>query len=142
MEKWDPLKDVYTLRERVNKLFEDIPAYGRNTESAVWMPAVDIYETVEDFVVKVDLPDVVDSDVGVSVEEHVLRISGRRKLLKEGRKYHQVERSFGAFSRSFVLPDVVDTEGIKAKLNDGILKVRLPKRHNPSDGPARKIEIK
>lgn len=57
MDKWDPLKDIYTLRERVNRLFEDIPQCAGDPEPTVWMPALDIYETPEDFVVKADLPE-------------------------------------------------------------------------------------
>lgn len=135
MEKWDP----FSLRERINKLFEVSQTSKGLTDSPAWTPVVDIYETPEDFVVKAELPEVTESSLNITVEGNVLRISGERKFHCEGRSYYQVERAYGTFSRSFHLPSDVDQEGIRAVLNDGILKIILPKK--VKDLP-RHIEIK
>lgn len=135
MDKWDP----YSLRERINKLFE-VPQIGRGSiDSSTWVPIVDIYETPEEFVVKAELPDVIESDINITVEGNILRISGERRFSCEGRSYYQAERPYGAFFRSFHLPSDVDKNSIRAVLNDGILKVILPK--NVKDLP-KHIEIK
>lgn len=135
MEKWDP----FSLRERINKLFEVSQTSNGLTDSPTWVPVVDIYETSEDFVVKAELPEVTESNMNITVEGNVLRISGDRKFDCEGRSYYQVERTSGTFSRSFHLPSDVDRENIRAVLNDGILKIVLPKK--VKDLP-RRIEIK
>lgn len=135
MENWDP----FSLRERINKLFEVSQASKGMMDSLTWTPVVDIYETSEDFVVKAELPEVSESSITITVEGNVLRISGERKFHCEGRSYYQVERAYGTFSRSFYLPSYTDQENIRAVLNDGILKIVLPKK--VKDVP-RHIEIK
>lgn len=130
MKKWDPFKDTFALRERVNRLFEQMaPKSGRHgdTGTGVWVPSVDIYETDEAFVVKAELPEVLDSDINITVEDNILRISGERRPKREGRNYYQIERYYGSFSRSFVLPAIVERDDIKASLRDGILSVIIPK---------------
>ncbi|MCL5061958.1 MAG: Hsp20/alpha crystallin family protein [Nitrospirae bacterium] len=135
MEKWDPL----SLRERINKLFEVSQASSGLPDSPTWAPVVDIYETSEEFVVKAELPEVTESNMNITVEGNVLMIGGERKFHCEGRSYYQVERAYGGFSRSFLLPADVDKDNITATLNDGILKIVLPKK--VKDLP-RHIEIK
>lgn len=135
MEKWDP----FPLRERINKLFEVSQTSKGLTDSPAWVPVVDIYETSEDFVVKAELPEVTESSLKITIEGNALRISGERKFHCEGRSYYQVERTSGTFLRSFHLPSDVDRENIRAVLNDGILKIVLPKK--VKDLP-RHIEIK
>lgn len=130
MKKWDPFKDTFALRERVNRLFEHVaPKSGRvgDADTGVWVPAVDIYETAEAFVVKAELPEVLDADVNVTVEDNILRISGERRSKREGKNYYQIERYCGVFSRSFVLPATVERDNIKATLRDGMLSVVIPK---------------
>lgn len=127
MKKWDPFKDTFTLRERVNRLFEHVaPRAGEDT-TGVWVPAVDIYETREAFVVKAELPEVEEADINIVVEDNILKIGGERKSRQEGESYFQIERYYGAFSRSFVLPAIVDKNDIKATLRNGILNIILPK---------------
>jgi HSP20 family protein len=138
MEKQDPLSDFLSLRDRINRLFEDSQSKTWKEKSSVWMPIVDIYETSDEFVVIAELPEVRESDVDIRIEGNILRISGKRKFYCEGRNYHQVERSYGSFSRSFVLPEIVDHDNIKASLNDGILKIILSKKAEF----AKHIEIK
>ena len=128
MNKYDPIEDIFALRERINKIFESAHEKARCELAAGWTPVVDIYETSEMFVVKADLPEVKEEDISISIQGGYLRISGERNLQREGRHYHQVERSYGRFSRSFALPEVADKDNIQAALKDGILKVTLPKK--------------
>ncbi|MBF0506598.1 MAG: Hsp20/alpha crystallin family protein [Nitrospirae bacterium] len=127
MKKWDPFKDTFALRERANRLFEHDASKASDVRTGVWVPAVDIYETDEAFVVKAELPEVTEADVNIVVEDNTLTISGERKSRREGKNYYQIERYSGAFSRSFVLPSTIEKSGIKATLKDGILNVILPR---------------
>ena len=128
MQKWDPLRDIFILRERVNKLFEDVSSRAGGRDSGVWTPAVDVYETPGEFIVTAELPEVPEPDINIRIEENTLRISGERSPHREGKNYHQVERCYGPFLRSFALPATVDKDNIKATLRDGILKIVLPKK--------------
>jgi len=139
MDKHDPLEDIFALRERISKIFESAYEKAQYESSVGWVPVVDIYETPEMFVVKADLPEVQEKDIAINIQGDYLKISGERRLQREGRHYHQVERCYGRFSRAFALPEVVDKEGIKASLKDGILKVTLRKKIRES---SRHIEIK
>lgn len=131
------MRDFYLLRERLSKIFDDFHTAGR-VDSTVWTPVVDLYETSDEFVVTAELPEVMENDIDVRVEGNILEIKGERKFRQEGRAYHQVERSYGFFTRSFTLPADVDQDKIKAALNDGILKIRLPKKETETP---RHIEI-
>ncbi len=139
MDKRDPIDDIFPLRDRINKIFDGAHETALNESSVVWIPVADIYETPQMFVVKVDLPEVSESDISVNVYGHQLKISGERKLQREGRHYHQVERCCGRYSRCFTMPEVVDKDNIQASLKDGILKIILPKRAQEA---AAHIEIK
>jgi len=139
MDKHDPIEDIFALRERINKIFASAHEKSRDESSVGWIPIVDIYETPEKFVVKADVPEVNESDISINVQGNQLRITGERRLQREGRHYHQVERCYGRFLRSFTLPEVVDKDAIQATLKDGILKVILPKKVLESPKP---IEIK
>ncbi len=133
MEKWDIVKDIFSFRERMNKFFEDTQLLFCETESPVWTPVIDMYETKDMIVVMAELPEISEKDVHIRVEGNILKIYGEKRPQREGRSYHQVERAFGAFSRSFVISSEIDKENIKATLKDGILKIVLPK--NKADLP-------
>jgi HSP20 family protein len=135
MDKHDPIEDIFALRERINKIFANAHEKARGESSVGWSPVVDIYETPEMFVVKADLPEAEESDITINVQGDQLRITGERRLQREGRHYHQVERCYGSFSRNFTLPEVVDKDTIQATLKDGILKVILPKKVLESPTP-------
>ena len=137
MNNYDPIEDIFALRERLNKIFESAHEKNRGALVAGWIPVVDIYETTEMFVVKADLPEVKEEDISISVQGGHLRISGERMLQRDGRHYHQVERCYGRFSRSFALPEVADKDNIQAALKDGILKVILPKKVKESPTSAK-----
>jgi HSP20 family protein len=114
------------------RLFED--AFSRAlTEPQAnrpWSPAVDIYETENDLVLKADLPDVNPNDVDVRVENQTLTVAGERKFEKQdtAKGYHRIERSYGNFTRSFAVPNSFDTEKISAAFKNGVLTVTLPKK--------------
>lgn len=132
--RWTPFRELSTVQERMNKLFEDAmrPPY-RSDESfatAAWAPAVDIFETDKEIVMKAELPEMQEKDIDIKVEDNLLSVSGERRMAKEVKEesYHRIERSYGSFNRSFTLPRSVDREGIKAAYKDGVLTVTLPKK--------------
>ena len=132
MTRWEPFRGLNTLQEQVNRLFEDSVTGTRSgqAELASWAPAVDIFETENELVVKADLPDVQEKDIDVRVENNTLTIRGERKFNNEVHEdnYLRVERAYGTFTRSFSLPNTVNTEGIHAEYRSGVLSVRMPKR--------------
>ena len=134
--RWEPFRDLLSLQERMNRLFDESyrgTGRGETDEWALggsWAPSVDIFEHEGNLVLKAELPGVDPKDVDVRVENNVLTLRGERKFETEVKKekYHRVERAYGTFSRSFTLPNVVDTEKIKADYKDGVLQVTLPQR--------------
>ena len=134
--RWEPFRDLQAVQERLNRVFDEafrgVPR-GGDDEWALggsWAPSVDIFEHEGNLVLKAELPGVDPKDVDIRLENNVLSLRGQRKLEGEVKResYHRVERSYGAFSRSFTLPNVVDTEKIKADYKDGVLQVTLPQR--------------
>jgi len=129
--RWDPFRNISGLQEQVNRLFES-NLRGRTDESALttWAPAVDIYETENELVMKADLPDVVEKDIDIHVENNMLTVRGERKFEQKVKEenYLRVERAYGAFSRSFSLPNTVNTDAITAEYKNGVLTVVMPKR--------------
>jgi HSP20 family protein len=105
-----------------------------------WVPAVDLVEAGDHFVLKADLPGLRDEDVKIEVQEGTLTISGERKAEHEASEggWYRIERSFGAFSRSLTLPEHVDATAISASFSDGVLEVRIPK---PEERKPQRIEI-
>lgn len=129
--RWDPFRNISGLQEQVNRLFES-NLRGRTDESALttWAPYVDIYETENELVLKADLPEVTEKDIDIHVENNMLTIRGERKFEQKVKEenYLRVERAYGAFSRSFSLPNTVNTEAITAEYKNGVLTVVMPKR--------------
>jgi HSP20 family protein len=129
--RWDAFHGLSGLQEQVNRLFDtSFPGRTDNSALTTWAPAVDIYETENELVVKADLPDVNEKDLDVRIENNTLTIRGERKFEKkvEEENYLRVERTYGSFSRSFSLPNTVNSEAIKAEYKNGVLTVELPKR--------------
>ena len=131
---WDPLKDLSSIQDRMNQIFEDTLARSRGREEGVrtgmWTPAVDIYETDQSVIVKAELPGVGKDDIAVEVKDGILTLRGERKFEKEVKEenYHRIERSYGTFLRSFALPVSVDQDKVSAKLTGGVLEIHLPKK--------------
>ena len=133
ISKWDPFRDLSMLQDRMNRLFDDTGRGWRPEEAAAttaWSPAVDIYETENEIMVQAELPGVERKDIVLNLENNVLTLKGERRFEKETRQenYHRIERSYGAFSRAFSIPAIVDDEKIRADYKDGILKIALPKK--------------
>src|SRR2546423_12114950 len=128
--RWEPFRGVTTLQDQINRLFNDVARTGEQSNLSAWAPAVDIYETEQELVVKADLPDVDPKDLDIRVENNLLTIRGERKFEKKvsEENYLRVERTYGAFSRSFSLPNTVNAEAIHAEYKNGVLTVNLPKR--------------
>jgi HSP20 family protein len=127
----EPFPGLSTLQDQFNRLFgESFRNQGEESALTTWAPAVDIYETPNELVVKADLPDVNEKDIDVRVENNLLTIRGERKFEKSVSKenFLRVERTYGSFSRSFSLPNTVNAEAIGAEYKDGVLTVTLPKR--------------
>ena len=141
--RWDPFRDMVTLRERMNKLFEDMAASRgeeKDLATSSWAPAVDIYETESEVVLTAEIPGIEEKDVEIKVEDNTLTLRGERKFEKETKEenYHRIERAYGSFFRSFTLPNYVDQDKIEAEHENGILKVRMPKR---AELKPRKVKI-
>ena len=126
----------------VEELFGELARPGYEGQEAVrpWQPLVDIVETPQSYEVRAELPGVAKDNVQLSVENNVLTLSGERKFEKDVDKesYHRIERAYGAFSRSFALPNRVDAERVEAKYENGLLTVIIPKA---DEARPRKIEI-
>ena len=124
-------RDFSAFQDRLNRMVESsLKSSPDNSVLTTWAPAVDIYETENDLVLKADLPEVAEKDIDIRVENNMLTIRGERKFEESVKEdnYLRVERAYGSFSRSFSLPNTVDTESIKANYKDGVLTVELPKR--------------
>lgn len=134
---FDPLASV--------RLFEDAFTRMVNEPRATrpWSPAVDIYETENELVLKADVPEVDPKDIDVRVENQTLTISGERKFEqeKESKGFHRIERSYGNFVRSFAVPNTFDTEKISADFKNGVLRVSLPKKEAAKPRQV-KVEVK
>jgi HSP20 family protein len=130
----DPFRDLFSLQDQLYRTF-DAAYRGRQQQdeqamTAAWSPLVDVFEDQDGITLKVELPEVDPKDVEIQIEENRLTLKGERKLEKSEQRegYHRIERTYGAFSRSFTLPNTVDVEHITAQSKDGVLRVFLPKK--------------
>jgi HSP20 family protein len=112
----------------------------RDTGMAEFLPAFEVRETEDAYIIRGDLPGIKEENVEISVSGNTLNISGHREEeeRKESDRFHAYERRFGTFSRSFALPDAADTEHVRADLDSGVLTVSLPRR---AEMKQRKVEI-
>jgi len=136
--RWDPLRELEEMSERINRAFGGVgrPGVARASEAGRealtvpdWAPVVDISETDGEYLIKAEIPEVNKEDVKVTVHNGVLTIRGERKQETEekGKKFHRVERCYGSFTRSFTLPDNVDEAKISASFKDGVLNIQIQK---------------
>ncbi|MCW3000330.1 MAG: Hsp20/alpha crystallin family protein [Solirubrobacterales bacterium] len=140
--RWEPAREMNTLQSEVNRLFStffDSPAAPQGALRR-WVPAMDLIEMEDHFLLKADLPGMSEADVNIEVEGDTLTISGERKEEHESREggFVRLERAAGAFSRSLTLPDGVDPEGVKASFKNGVLEVYIPK---PEQTRPRRVSI-
>jgi len=130
--RWDPFKNLVTLQERMNRLFDESMQRGRETEpfgGGSWAPPVDIYETDGEVVLVAELPGMDEKDIDIEVKENVLTLKGERRMEKSVKEegYHRVERAYGPFSRAFTLPQSIQHDKISAGYTKGVLEIRMPK---------------
>jgi HSP20 family protein len=134
LTQWNPIRDLVQLQDRINHVFND--TYGRSSEdglmtSGTWIPPVDIYQNGNhELVLKAELPDMKREDISITVDNNTLTIKGEKKVADElkDEQFHRIERRYGAFSRSFVLPPTVDTTKVSADYKNGVLTLKLPLR--------------
>ena len=134
---FDPLANLRVFEDAFTRLLSE-PRTGWP-----WSPAVEVFETENELVLKADVPEVDLKDIDVRVEDQTLTLSGERKFQKEDSQkgYHRIERGYGSFTRSFTVPSTVDTEKVEAGYENGVLTVKLPKK--PAAKPRQvKIEVK
>jgi HSP20 family protein len=143
--RWEPAAELNTIQNEMNRLFntffDQSAAPSRDGgASRRWIPAMDLVETGEHYVLRADLPGLSEQDVNVQLEDNVLTISGERKMTTERQKdvYHRLERSFGSFSRSLTLPDGVDPDAVEAHFERGVLEIAIPK---PEQRKPRQVQI-
>src|SRR5271166_3080539 len=134
---FDPLASIRVFEDAFTRMVNEPRA------TRPWSPAVDIYETENELVLKADVPDVEAKDIDVRVENQTLTISGDRKfdLENSSKGYHRIERSYGSFVRSFAVPNSFDTDKIDAAFKNGVLTVTLPKKEAAKPRQV-KIEVK
>ena len=144
LTKWNPFRELDTLQNRLTTLFgrplwrtTGDETFGTNE----WTPLVDVTEDEKEFLIKAELPEMKKEDVKVTVENGTLHITGERKFEKEEKtkKYHRIERAYGTFERTFVLPEGTKGEAVTADYKDGMLKVHLPKKEEAKPKP---LEVK
>jgi len=132
MNRWEqPLRGATTLQDQINRMFsEGVGHAGQESNLTPWAPAVDIYETENELVIKADLPDVNPQNLDIRVENNILTIRGERKFESKVNEdnYLRIERAYGSFSRSFSLANSVKSDAIKADYQNGVLTLNLPKR--------------
>ncbi|MCL5744632.1 MAG: Hsp20/alpha crystallin family protein [Acidobacteria bacterium] len=133
----DPLAHLRLFEDAFNRLLSEPPT-GRP-----WSPAVDIYETDNEVVLKADLPDMDLNDIDLRVENQTLTLRGERKFHQEEatKGFHRIERNYGSFTRSFSVPHTVDTDKVGAEYRNGVLTITLPKKEAAKPRQV-KVEVK
>jgi HSP20 family protein len=130
--RWDQSRDMAALQEGLSRMLEGV--YRRPQEDlnrGAWVPVVDVYTNDQhELVLKAELPDMKEEEIEVTVEDNTLTLSGEKKLDTEvtEEQFHRIERSYGAFARTFALPPTVDPAKVSAQYKAGVLTVRLPLR--------------
>jgi HSP20 family protein len=142
--RWDPFRDVAALQERINRIFNESFGRSRDLDDEVslydWNPPVDIYETTDGVILKIELPGIKKEDVSVEIKDNVLTLKGERLIDPNinDENYYRKERSFGKFHRSFSLQDPLKSDLIKASFKDGVLTVEIPR---PEEEKPKRITV-
>jgi HSP20 family protein len=140
--RWEPVRELHSMQQEMNRLFNtffDAPN-GTTSNPRRWVPAMDLVELEDHFVLRADLPGLEEGDVKLEIADDVLTLSGERKFEHQDREegFFRLERGAGSFTRSLTLPDGVDAEKIEASFDKGVLEVRIPK---PEQRKPRRVEI-
>jgi HSP20 family protein len=137
---YSPMRELEEMLERFGRSSQTEGRSHETVTAADWTPAVDVSETDEEYLIKVELSEIKKNDIEISANAGALVIQGERKPVKEeGRRYHRIERPYGRFARSFALPDDVEEDGIRAEHKDGVLYLHLTKHKEP---PPKSVKIK
>ena len=122
-----------------NRLFNTLLDAG-DAPAQRWVPAIDLVEEKDHFVLKADLPGLDEKDVSIEIQDNTLTVAGERKAETESRDrgWYRAERSYGRFSRALTLPDGVDADAVTAEFDKGVLEVRIPK---PEERKPRRVQI-
>ena len=131
--RWEPLREFSTLQDRMNRLFQQSYEGREENEglaTSSFAPAVDVYEDEHNFTLKIEVPGIDEKDLNVHVENNTLFVQGERKFEKEEKQenYRRIERQYGSFTRTFRLPQTVDSEHVSANYDKGVLKIQLAKK--------------
>jgi HSP20 family protein len=144
LTRWDPLRDLATLQNRLNRFVRQAyspegPEEALTTTS--FAPPVDIYEDEHNITLKMEVPGIDEKDIDVRIESNTLTVRGERKFEKEEKEenFRRVERQYGGFTRSFTLPSSVETENIQANYDKGVLEIRLAKN---AEAKPKQIKVK
>jgi HSP20 family protein len=130
MLRWEPFREIENALRRFSPLYMPDNGVARDeTAARTWMPLANISESENEYLIKIELPDVKKEDVKIAVADGIITISGERKLEREDKAENaiRVESMYGAFTRSFVLPDCVEANSIRAEAKDGVLRIHVPK---------------
>lgn len=143
INRFEPFRELAAVQARLNRIFSEPYEQGGDDTltRADWVPVVDVYETEQhELVLKAELPGIKREEIDLKVENNVLTIRGERKRDQEVKSdaYQRVERTYGAFARSFTLPSTVNPDGVKAEFKDGVLSVVLPARE---EAKPRQVQI-
>ena len=132
LTRWDPYRELNTLQDRMNRLFNASFQEGRDESlsTSSFAPAVDVYEDEHNVTLKIEVPGIDEKDIDVRIENNTLTVHGERKIEKEEKEenYRRIERQYGSFTRTFTLPTTVDTENVSASYEKGVLKIKLAKK--------------
>jgi HSP20 family protein len=133
LARWDPYREFSTLQDRMNRLFNaSFNSEGRDESltTSSFAPAVDVYEDEHDITLKIEVPGIDEKDIDVRIENNTLTVHGERKIEKEEKEenYRRIERQYGSFTRTFTLPNTVDSDSVSATYEKGVLKVKLAKK--------------
>jgi HSP20 family protein len=132
LTRWDPFREFSTLQDRMNRLFHDSLGDGREEAltTTAFAPAVDVYEDEHNVTLKIEVPGIDEKDINVRIENNTLTVHGERKFEKDEKEenYRRVERQYGSFTRTFTLPNTVETENVSANYDKGVLKIKLAKK--------------
>jgi HSP20 family protein len=144
--RWEPVTELNTIQNEMNRLFntffeQPAPTSGGGAPGRRWIPAMDLVETADHYVLRADLPGLTDADVNVQLQDNVLTISGERTVERDAQQegYYRLERAFGSFSRSLTLPPGINPDAVQAHFDRGVLELTIPK---PEQKKPRQVQIK
>ena len=135
LTRFEPFREFSTLQDRINRVFRESYGHGSAGQdepltTSSFAPAVDVYEDEHTVTLKIEVPGIDEKDIDVRLENSTLTVHGERKIEKEEKEenYRRVERQYGSFTRTFTVPNTVDSEKVSATYDKGVLKVTLPKK--------------